>query len=388
MKNNARYGYNIYSSKRKRRKNSRLVFGLSCLCAFLILVILLLVFIPKLFSGKKKDTAPSTPASTVSGTTGATENTTSETSVSATSEAVTTRAQTVDAATRAANFDALKANVTGYLDQQSGRYSVYYINMQNGETMAYKETQPIVAASSIKIAYNTYLYEKALSGELSLLEKITYNAAEYPNGDFESGTGTIQNSPDGTEFTLQEVSHLSITVSDNCGTNMVLRRLGGEDAVNANYLKTISSVVDYREKYYAAGRFPGGFLKRESRPSDYTGAEKSGRRRTSAIDLAKYAEHLYRDYQENGPAFQPLIDDLCNTEYSWGVPAGIPGDIKVAHKIGLYPALGTYNDVGIVFSSEDYVLCVMTESGSEEQAKKIIAEVSRMVYEYVESNYA
>ncbi len=27
--------------------------------------------------------------------------------------------------------------------------------------------------------------------------------------------------------------------------------------------------VDYREKYYSAGRFPGGFLKRESRPSDY-----------------------------------------------------------------------------------------------------------------------
>ncbi len=27
--------------------------------------------------------------------------------------------------------------------------------------------------------------------------------------------------------------------------------------------------VDYREKFYAAGRFPGGFLKRESRPSDY-----------------------------------------------------------------------------------------------------------------------
>ncbi|MCR5710210.1 MAG: polyribonucleotide nucleotidyltransferase [Bacteroidales bacterium] len=27
--------------------------------------------------------------------------------------------------------------------------------------------------------------------------------------------------------------------------------------------------VDYREKYYSAGRFPGGFLKRESRPDDY-----------------------------------------------------------------------------------------------------------------------
>ena len=27
--------------------------------------------------------------------------------------------------------------------------------------------------------------------------------------------------------------------------------------------------VDYREKYYSAGRFPGGFLKREGKPSDY-----------------------------------------------------------------------------------------------------------------------
>ncbi|MCX7680148.1 MAG: polyribonucleotide nucleotidyltransferase, partial [Spirochaetes bacterium] len=26
--------------------------------------------------------------------------------------------------------------------------------------------------------------------------------------------------------------------------------------------------VDYREKYYAAGRFPGGYIKREGRPSD------------------------------------------------------------------------------------------------------------------------
>ena len=73
MKNNARSGYNIYTPKRRRRKNSRLVFGLSCLCAFLILVILLIVFIPKLFSGKKKDAADSTPINTSSVMTGSSE---------------------------------------------------------------------------------------------------------------------------------------------------------------------------------------------------------------------------------------------------------------------------------------------------------------------------
>ena len=374
MKHNAPSGYNIYTPKRKRRSDRKLILGLSCLCGFLILIILLILFVPKLFSGKKSDTTDSTPTNTSTVQTNGSENAESETSSvpSDTSETSATRAQAVDAATRAANLESLKASVADYLSQQSGRYSVYYINMQNGETMGYMENQPMVAASTIKIAYNTYLYEKAVSGELSLQEKITYNAAEYPNGDFEAGTGTIQNSPDGTEFTLQEVSHLSITVSDNCGTNMVLRRLGGEDAVNDNYMKTISSVVNYREKYTY---------------TDYAGVEKTGMRRTSAIDLAKYTEHLYKDYVGNETAFQPLIDDLCNTEYDWGVPAGVSDDIKVAHKIGFYPSLGTYNDAGIVFSTEDYVLCVLTESGDEPQAKKIIGEVSRMVYEYVESNY-
>jgi polyribonucleotide nucleotidyltransferase len=31
---------------------------------------------------------------------------------------------------------------------------------------------------------------------------------------------------------------------------------------------TFTLTVDYREKFAAAGRFPGGFFKREARPSD------------------------------------------------------------------------------------------------------------------------
>ena len=267
----------------------------------------------------------------------------------------------------------MRRQIAEYLNKQTGRFGVYYINMNNGETLAFNESQPIVAASSIKIAYNTYLYEKAAAGELTMDEKITYNAAKYPNGDYEGGTGTIQNSADGTEYTLYDVSHLSITVSDNCGTNMVLRRLGGEDAVNNNYMKTISSVVDYRS---------------DVQYTDYTGTATHGRRRTSAIDLAKYAEHLYKDYTGNKDLYQPLIDDLCNTEYNWGVPGGVPSGVTVAHKVGFNTTYYANNDVGIVFGTEDYVLAVMTESGDAKAAQQIIGEVSRMIYEYVESNYA
>ena len=377
MKHNARSGYNSYATTRRRRKNSqrRKIFVISCLSICLLCVILCIVFIAKLISNGK-----STPASTTTENTliteaseSATSDPSEEVSGSSSSPSEATRVQSVDAGTRAANLNALQQKVADYLNQQSGRFGVYYLNMNNGETLAYKETQPIVAASTIKIAYNTYLYEKVASGEISLEEKMSYNAAAYPNGDYEGGTGSIQNSADGTEFTIRQVSNLCITISDNCATNMILRRLGGEDAVNDNYLKPISCVVDYRGT---------------SSYTDCTGAEKSGKRRTSAIDLAKYAEHLYRDYEENQTGFQPLIDDLCTTEYNWGVPAGGPADVKVAHKVGFYPDYYTYNDIGIVFSSEDYVLCVMTECTSEEKAHQIIGEVSRMIYEYVESNYA
>ena len=377
MKHNAGTGYNIYSNSRRRSSaDRRKTFVVVCLLICMICVILDIIFISKLASKGKDDVTASTTSS-ITPETDASGNIITPSSIepgltSDVTESTAAKVQTVDAATRAANLETLPASVAEYLSKQNGRFGVYYINMSNGETMAYKEGQPIVAASSIKLAYNTYLYEKAESGELSLDEKIAYKATAYPDGDLEYGTGTIQNKPDGTEFTLYEVSHLSITISDNCGTNMVIRRLGGEDAINNNFLKPISATVDYRGT---------------ATYTDYTGAEKSGKRRTSAVDLAKYAEHLYKDYENNPTHYQPLIDDLCNTEYNWGVPGGVPSDVKVAHKVGFNTSYFANNDVAIVFASEDYVLAVMTESGDANQAQQIIGEVSRMVYEYVESNY-
>ncbi|MBP5491871.1 MAG: serine hydrolase [Clostridiales bacterium] len=345
-----------------------------CLFVCMLCVILDIVFITKLM-GKGKNSVKATTDASSSVLTDASGNIISDPSAdpSDTTEpaATSTAVQTVDAETRAANLAALSANVNDYLSKQSGRYSVYYLNLNNGETLAYKETTPYIAASAIKLAYNTYLYEKVAAGEIDLSEKMAYNAAPYPEGDLEYGTGTIQNSADGTEYTLQQVSTLSITISDNCATNMLLRRLGGEDAVNNSYMKPISCVVDYREKVTY---------------TDYCGNSVSGRRRTCALDLALYAQHLYQDYQNNPEAFQPLINDLCNTEYNWGVADGVPSDISVAHKVGFRDQ--TYNDIGIVFATEDYVLCFTTETGDAVTAQQVMREVSRMIYEYVVSNYA
>ena len=281
--------------------------------------------------------------------------------------------QTISADARTAALNDLSASVSSLLEKESGRYSVYYLNLTTGETLGYQESAPMVAASSIKIAYNTYLYQQAAAGAFSMSDEMTYNAKPYPEGDLETGTGTVQTSPDGTKYTVSELSHLSITISDNCATNMILRELGGIDAVNDGYMVPISAVVNYRT--------PVSY-------TDYNGAEQSGKHRTSAEDLSLYAKNLYVLYKAQPDVYQPLIDDLKTTEYTWGIPAGVPSGVEVAHKVGFNPAYGTNNDVGIVFAQEDYVICVMTESGSDSNAQTVIGNVSKLFSDYITKCYA
>ncbi len=294
------------------------------------------------------------------------------TSSSASSSETTAPVSTITAEERAVLLKTLETDIAAFLSSQSGRYSMYYINLNNGETVSYNGDTPMVAASSIKIAYNTYFYQRAAAGDFSLSDTMAYKASAYPDGDYEAGTGTIQNSPDGTSYALSEVTGLSIRISDNCATNMVLRKLGGIDKVNDSFMEPISAVVNYRSSVTY---------------TDYRGSQQSGRHRTSSQDLAKYAQELYRLYKADPTSYEALINDLSNTEYTWGVPAGVPGNTQVAHKVGFNSAYGTNNDVGIVFGTEDYVICVMTETGNAVTAQENIGSVSRMVSDYIFSCY-
>jgi len=373
---------NIYRSGKSQRGRQRRIIVVLCLTICVLSVITCVVLIKNMQERKNtgisaEQTVQNTPVPSLTESSSVTVS--SETSggttaaPSSASSNPASSTQTVTAEQRTAALETLSASIKTLLDSQSGRYSVYYINMNNGETLGYKETDPMVSASSIKIAYNTYLYKKAAEGTLSMDEEMAYNASPYPEGDLETGTGTIQTTPNGTKYTLSALSNLSVTISDNCATNMILRRLGGIDAVNTEYMVPISAVVNYR----TAASY-----------TDYAGTAQSGKQRTSATDLAMYAKNLYTLYKANPDDYTKLMTDLCTTEYTWGIPAGVSDDYKVAHKVGFNPAYGSNNDVGIVFAQEDYILCVMTESGSDSNGQTVIGQVSQLVFDYLSGCYS
>ena len=362
---------NVYGYKNARLHKQRRTIVILCILICVISIVCVIVLVSSMMNPEPSPTGPSQSDSTpVSSDTSIVTDPSASDSSQVTEP--TALVQTLTAEERSAALDALEQSITTLLDAQSGRYSVFYVNLANNETLGYHDSSPMVAASSIKIAYNTYLYKQSATGAFTLDEIMKYNSAAYPDGDFEAGTGTIQNTANGTEYSLRDLSSLSIKISDNCATNMILRYLGGIDTVN-EYMTSVSSIVNYR----VAVSY-----------TDYAGAAQSGRHRTSAIDLAMYAKDLYDLYQASPDVYAALIEDMSTSEFQWGVPAGVPDTYRVAHKVGFNPSYGTNNDVGIVFAQEDYVLCVMTESGNGTSAQNLIGQVSLLVSDYITACYS
>ncbi len=270
-------------------------------------------------------------------------------------------------AERAATFSDLQGEISAYANEFKGRIGVYYINLKNGETWGIGEKDPFVAASSIKLGINTLLYKNVAASKYLFTDMLTYNNKPYPAGDMEPGTGSIINSANGTKYSIRRTTQLSITISDNCATNMVIRKLGGIDTV-VPYLSGISKEVPYRTAVTY---------------TDYKGAVMSGRHRTCAKDLAMHAKNLYTLWIESKASYDPLMKDLESTVFKFGVPAMLPSSVVVAHKIGTNSDWRTENDVGIVFAKEPFVICVTTENSSQKTGRDAIAEISSMFYNYI-----
>ncbi len=264
-------------------------------------------------------------------------------------------------------FQPLIDDINLYLNNFDGRAGVYVIDLTTRKAFGINENAPFVAANSIKLPIITFLYNEIATGNLNFTDKMIYDSRPYPEGDMIEGAGFIINEPDGTEFSIRRISQLAITISDNCAANMAIRKLGGIDNV-ASGLDMISATIPFRGKvtYY-----------------DYEGNEVSEMHRSSARDMAIYTRYLYDLWKNSSTVYQPIIDDLSQTIFEFGLQSKLPSDIQVAHKIGTNSEMGTENDIGIVFSDVPYVICVATENADRERGREVIADISLMVYEFL-----
>lgn len=253
---------------------------------------------------------------------------------------------TYDSIADSGKMDGLKKIVSDYTSKLSGKYGVTFIDLATGETVEVNDKTEYIAASTSKLPVNVLLYENVESGKIKLDDMLTYKQE-----DKEPGTGIIQNSAFGTQYSVRETSKLAIRKSDNCGVNMLIRLLGLENV--RNYIDEVGGQVHYGERH-----------------------------RSCPYDMAMIAKRLYENYLRNQDVYGELINNMENTDWSDRIDAKLPDSVKVAHKIGNQTK--TANDVGIVFASHPYVLSVMTDNVDFGTACNNIAELSKKIYDYVE----
>ncbi|MCR4434933.1 MAG: class A beta-lactamase-related serine hydrolase [Clostridiales bacterium] len=243
------------------------------------------------------------------------------------------------------DMEFLKKDLEEYIKKYNGKYGIYYYNLADGSEFGINHEEEYSAASTIKIPLNIYLYEKIKSGEVDPQETLTYLQEDY-----EEGTGTIRYEKVGKKYTLKELSRLSIVCSDNVAANMLFRYLGA-----------------YNIKQYM--REMGGTV------------VKDDENVSCPKDMGLYMKKVYEFYQKEGALGEELMNYFLNTEYNDRIPALLPSDIKVAHKIGTQ--VRVFNDVGIIYADRPYILSIMTKEIDEDVAADAIANISKKVYDYV-----
>ncbi len=101
---------------------------------------------------------------------------------------------------------------------------------------------------------------------------------------------------------------------------------------------------------------------------------------TSAQDITNFFEKLYRGELANQESSQRMIELLKNQQLNHKLPKYLPSGTVIAHKTG---EIGYFShDAGIVYSSGDYIIVVLSESDSPKAAEERIGKLSKAVYEY------
>jgi beta-lactamase class A len=259
------------------------------------------------------------------------------------------------------------------ISQFPGEISLYAKNLDSGEAIGIRETEPVRAASTIKLAVMAALFDAVARGELQWSERLTITEAEKV-----SGAGVIESElSSGVQLPLEDVMHLMMALSDNTATNMILERFSA-DRINA-YLDRIGlgstrSLRKILGKNGPAGVSAAGKLEKN---------RKYGLGVSTARDMVTLVERMERGELVSPEASREMIAVLKRCQDTTGIRRPF-GDLEVANKTGALDALRS--DVGIVYSKSGRIAMAITvdgiaqpDWGPDNPGSLLIADLARML---------
>ena len=116
---------------------------------------------------------------------------------------------------------------------------VFYIDADTGQYVSVEGSETVAAASTIKLPILLAFFEEVDAGRIDPNQTI-----EIKQTQIAEGSGDMQLSSPGTQFTALEVVSQMIINSDNTATNMMIDLLGGQESLNNRFkLKGLEKTV-------------------------------------------------------------------------------------------------------------------------------------------------
>lgn len=237
-------------------------------------------------------------------------------------------------------------------DRRLETSSIYFEYLPTGANISINPDVRVYPASLLKTPTAIAVMRKVEKGEWRLDNKLVLFESDI---DPNYGNRYYKNSI-GTTFTIEELLKAILIESDNTTHRILLRNMSTEDLAFMREGMGLGDILDENQRL-------------------------SAKEYSRVFRTLYYASFLKR---ENSELF---LEWLSRTAFTDFLQTGLPQGTTFSHKIGEDGVGNTYLDSGIVYlPNRPYILTVAISGRSEKEAKDIMREISRTVYDYV-SNY-
>ncbi|MGF1498321.1 MAG: serine hydrolase [Elainellaceae cyanobacterium] len=235
---------------------------------------------------------------------------------------------------------------------------VFVFDLDHNTYTDFNGSLPFSAASTIKVPILVAFLQDVENNKIALDETLTMTAA-----DVATGSGDMQFMEVGTTFSAIETATLMIIISDNTATNMLIRRMGGMEALNRRFQSWGLQQTVLRDVL----------------------PDLEGTNTTSPRELTELMTRISRGELLSLRSRDRMFDIMRRTRTKTLLPQGIGDDATIAHKTGDIGSM--VGDVGIVDtpSGKRYAVTIMMKrEHNDYRAQELIRRMSATVYSYLE----
>lgn len=250
---------------------------------------------------------------------------------------------------RSKNPDELRKKIQAVIGNTWKNYSVYIKDYTSPFVMGINESVIFTAASVNKIPILASLYYGVQNGEIDLDETVTLQASDIQD----YGTGTIRYDPPGTVYSVKTLARLMMQQSDNTAAYILANYVIGLDTIQTRIATWGLTQTDMANN------------------------------KTSNKDTELLLSKIVAGKVANASYTQEMLAFLSQSDFEDRLPALLPKDITVYHKIG--SGAGVVHDVGIVRTEKTnyYIGILASDVTDEPDAVKKIASISKLVFDYL-----